>query len=173
MDTTFDFISISIVGGICLGLFVSIFCYGFKRICLVKNHNKKECDFVKEGIEMKDMELQSLSNSGIYEEPDPYIHTHGIISTSTTILVLNDLVQKMKQAKHLEDKVRQHEKMIEKISMETKTLEQKLNELERKSVEGSAMHTARMNVYELEDENNKPSVCACKVGDNFHCLADC
>ena len=122
---------------------------------------------------MKDMELQSLSNSGIYEEPDPYIHTQRTISTSTTILVLNDLVQKMKQAKHLEDKVRKHEKMIEKITMETKTLEQRLNELERKRAKGSAMHTARMNVYELEDENTKPFVCACKVGDNFRCLADC
>jgi len=173
MDTTFDFVSFSIVGGIGLGLFVSLFCYGFKRICLTNNHNNKECEFVKDGIEMKDIDLKSLSCSGIYEEPDRYINNRGTISMNTTTLVVNDLVRKMDQTKHLEEKVRKHEKMLEKISMETKTLEQKLYELERKKGEDSKMDTDRLNIYELENEKIEPSFCACKVGDNFRCLADC
>ena len=191
MDTTLDFISFSIVGGIGLGLFVSLFCYGFKRILVVNNHNNNECEFVKKGIEMKDIDPKSLSDlkssislssmkssssfsSGIYEDPERYINKQGSISMKTTTLIVNDLVRKMAQTKNLEEKVRKHEKMIEKISMETKTLEQKVYELERKMGEDSTMDTGRMNLYELDDEKKEPvRVCACKAGDNFRCLADC
>ena len=140
-------------------------------MCFVTNRNNKECEFVKDGIEMKDMDIQSMSSSGIYEELDNYNTTQGTISMNTTELVLNELARKMEQAKDLEQKVRRHEKMIKKMSRDTKALEQKLHELEIKRDENSTMHKPNMNIYGLDDEKENP--CACKAGDNFRCLGDC
>ena len=117
---------------------------------------------------MKDIDVQSFSWVEVAEEPARDNSPQGTISMNTVTSSVNDFTQKMGQTKELEEKMKAHDKTIEKLAMEMKKLELKVFMLEWKA--GEKIQEKRMNIYDLEEQKIKISYCACKARDNFHCL---
>lgn len=173
---------IYILGGVSLGLFLSICMYGYKKMCMGEKQNKKQIDFddhedfkIEEWkSEMEDDDYCRISfassiSSAKLNENDKKNKPKDPPSISLLANVLYDLSDKLEQTKGLEEKFKAYERKMKKLSSLNKSLEKRVCKLEGELTKRDPF-SDYASMKGLECTYSGPSFCVCKPGDRGACI---
>ena len=173
---------IYILGGVSLGLFLSICMYGYKKMCMGEKRSKKQIDFddhedfkIEEWkSEMEDddychISIASSIFSAKLSENDKKNKPKDPLPISLLANVLNDLSDKLEQTKRLEEKIKAHERKMKKLTSLNKSLEKRVSKLEGELTKRDPF-SDYASMKGLECTYSGPTFCVCKPGDTGACI---
>ena len=173
---------IYIIGGVSLGLFLSICMYGYKIMCLRGKGGKKQSNFDepedfkieewKSEIEDEDscrISIASSIFSGKVNENDRNMKQKEPLPITFLANLLNDLSDKLEQIKEFEGKIKSQERKMKKLSSLNKSLEKRVCKLEGELTKRDPF-SDYASMKGLEVTYSGPSFCACNPGDKGACI---